>query len=193
MRNLIQPLLVLLLILPFTTLHAEPITDEQLSELSDSRRQLILLSRKITSEGGQGIKAVSFAQADYKFAISSVYTRFDNDPPLHIASVVASKSGAYIGFKINEACNAKSGSDRLIDSVIRVDGQNISAKMACALSPGSTNELRVYIAATDAGRDFLYNRFSNHEFVFVDFGNGLIPFDTDGFDTVWRQASAPAL
>lgn len=39
----------------------------------------------------------------------------------------------------------------------------------------------------------VYKQFAENPFVFVDFGGGEIPFDTDGFDEIWKRTNEPAL
>lgn len=173
---------------------AGPLNEEQLSNLPESTRDVILLNREVVENGGQGIKAISFKDADYRFAITSIYDGRDEDPPIHMALVSPSDNGASIAFKINRNCSVMTRNEDLISKVIRVDDQNVSVFFGCGSDPSSPNGTQeVYTFKTSTGLRYVLDRLKEHPYVFVDFGSGRVPFATDGFDTAWQRADSPVL
>lgn len=169
------------------------LTDSQLAELPDSTQKFVLFIRNITDKGGKGIKSMSFKDTEYKFAITTIYDN-STDAPLHMTSVLSDGNEASIGFKIFKKCDITRPGDSLVNRIIRVDGTNISTVMGCgkdSSDPSVTQE--VFVLKTQAGKNYVQRQFSENPFVFVDFGSGEIPFDTDGFNELWQRADEPAL
>ncbi|HNS92020.1 hypothetical protein [Thauera sp.] len=184
------------ILLSAATAHSEGsrLTDEQLDELPRSTKKLILQIRDVMNNGGRGIKVVSFKDSDYKFAITAIYHGATDEPSMHLANISSDGDGASISFKIYRKCNVTRREESLLNRVIRVDGTNISTVVGCGTEPGKPSMTQeVFLLKTPAGRDYVYKQFAENPFVFVDFGGGEIPFDTDGFDEIWKRTNEPAL
>lgn len=170
------------------------LTEEQLNKLPSSFKSFLLLNRQIIDNGGKGINAVSFRKAEFKYAVTAIYDKKNANPPIHIAMISAGHDGADIGFKIYEPCIINSTNESPVNIVIRVDEKNVSSALFCGPDPttkGATQ--KVYIIKTQAGKEYIRDQFSMADYVFIDFGNGVIPFATDGFDVAWEQKNDPAL
>lgn len=182
-----------LLVLSISSAHSDStrLSGQELSKLPDSVRSFVLFNRNVINKGGKGVKAVSFRDSEFRFAVTSIYDGKTKNPPVHMALVSSGREGATISFKTYKSC---SPNDRLIDMVIRVDDKNVSSLRGCGPDPdrtGATQE--IYIIKTQAGTDYIRRRFLENQYVFVDFGNDVVPFSSDGFDTLWDRAEAPAL
>jgi len=186
------------LTLSFAQASASEIEERKKSDV-ESLEKMIELVKSVERNGGKGVKAVPFKETNRQYSITWIHSKGygkDDMPPTHMAQVNPSSSGgASIAFKIQKNCSVAGGSEgNLANRVIRVDGQNINSLVGCG--PDSSNPKKnweVYLLNTDAGMKYVYRRFANKHYVFVDFGNGDIPFDTIGFMDAWNRADSPAL
>ncbi len=185
--------LALLLALIATISEANQLTNEQLAELPVSVQKFVLLNRSIIDKGGKGIKAASFKETNYQLSGTAIYGTPSGEPQIYMAIVNSAGNEASIGFKVARKCNITKQGGSPIDRVIRVDGTNISAATICGTEPGSAETLEVFVLKTRAGKAYIQKKFSENLYVFVDFGNGEIPFATDGFNVLWQRANEPAL
>jgi hypothetical protein len=163
-------------------------------EFSDDAKRLLSLHNKLTNKGGKGVKAISFKESKLQFALTILHDGKREKPPMHLAKVSASSKGADISFKVYHNCTLTGRDDNLIRRVIRIDDKNVSALSGCGKEQGKDNTMvEVFLIKSRAGKEYARKKFLENEYVFVDFGSGLIPFSTEGFESAWNRADQPAL
>lgn len=167
---------------------------KEFDRLPKSVKKLFLLNRSIIDKGGEGVKAISFKDTNYRYSLTGIVYKNKKNPDLHMALVSSRRSGASVGFKIRTKCQVAVVQDKVVDRVVRVDDVNVSAGMLClgnSAQDGGTEE--VYILTTQAGKEYVKKQFLQNQYVFVDFGEGEVPFATEGFEGAWGRANEPAL
>lgn len=102
--------------------------------------------------------------------------------------IAADKEGQYLMFSTPEKCHQKTS---LSDAIINVNGKNIQAKSVC--TEIEDRQGVGYIIATEAGKEYVIDKFKNADLVVIIFRKMAIPFDSSNFNDAWESAGGAAL
>lgn len=171
--------------------------EAEIAKLPQDVQKFIRYNRHLKDDlGYEGVKAVSFSDSKTHYALTSIYKgkKENHDTKvIYTAEVSSIKNKAELSFRLYKDC-IPTNRERLIEKTIKINDKKINAYYICDKeSVNAPKGQEMYFLKSQPGKDFAYAEFIDNTFVFVEFDNVKIPFDTTGFIDAWDEVSEPAL
>lgn len=136
--------------------------------------------------------AIGFSQTGRRYAITSLGEgRVSKKPVYYIAEIFVPEGDKTptISFERNFKCKPTSAKVPIETRIIKVNGQKIEVVYGCTKKGLS----EIFFPLTAKGRSFVRKAFLEVAYVFVQFDDEIVPFNTDGYEVLDEEEAGEVL